>query len=173
MIHITLKDYKSKYLLVADLVEGLRNENKQLKNENAINIARLGDAKNLHEFDSDQIHELKLKVEDLQARLENEKMDLRALRDLYDKKCYDCERFHEELKTAKRELCNIISEKERIEEKLKTYELDDYVCIPDEYYHKLRADEVDAERFRTERDKRNSNRRKRRAAKKVAQGKPD
>lgn len=188
MIHITLKDYKRKAIMLGALVDELRKENKKLKDENAINRARLGDAKNLHEFDSDQIRDLKLKVgdlnsriEDLHERLEKEQSDNCELQNLYSAKCKECDeakahslRLADSYNRTAGEKAALEAAKKAAEDKFEKcygiYEREGYVVVKEDYYSQLLTD---AEKFRSERDKHNANRRKRRAAKKASHGKPE
>ena len=176
MIHITLKDYKRKATMLEALVDELRKENKNLKDENAINRARLADAKNLHEFDSDQIRDFKLKVgdlnsriEDLHERLEKEQSDNCELQNLYsakckefDDKCAECKALNEESDALSDSLDNLLQDNAKLEEKLNAYEREGYVVVKEEHYSKLK-DVYDKKL--AENEIRNANRRKRRAAK--------
>lgn len=123
------------------------------------------------------IKDLKAKLEDLKSsntelseRLEKEMSDNCELQNLYSEKCKECETLKTKIEIDNMTIDDLIQKKEAFAEKLKAYDRDGYVVVKEDHYEQLKAD---AEKFREEREKHNANRRKRRAAKKVAQGKPE
>lgn len=128
-------------------------------------------------YRDDLIKDLKAKLEDLKSsntelseRLEKEMSDNCELQNLYSEKCKECETLKTKIEIDNMTIDDLIQKKEAFAEKLKIYEREGNVVVKADYYYQLKAD---AEKFREEREKHNANRRKRRAAKKVAQGKPD
>ena len=131
-------------------------------------------------YRDDLIKDLKAKVEDLKSsntelseRFEKEQSDNCELQNLYSEKCKECEELQEYAKGLSAECDRIEADKKAIEDKFEKhygiYEREGYVVVKEDFYSQVLTD---AEKFREEREKHNANRRKRRAAKKVAQGKP-
>lgn len=128
-------------------------------------------------YRDDLIKDLKAKLEDLKSsntelseRLEKEMSDNCELQNLYSEKCKEYDSAEAIIEAHVKELTFIRNQMDIINQKLKIYEHEGNVVVNADYYYQLKAD---AEKFREEREKHNANRRKRRAAKKVAQGKPE
>ena len=135
------------------------------------------DLKETLDLRDDDIKELRSRLEDLKSystelseRLEKEMSDNCELQNLYSEKCKECETLKTKIEIDNITIDDLIQKKEAFAEKLKAYEQDGYVVVKEDHYNQLRTD---AEKFREEREKHNANRRKRRAAKKVAHAKPD
>ena len=129
------------------------------------------------QYRDDLIKEVKAKLEDLKSsnaelseRLEKEMSDNCELQNLYSEKCKECETLKTKIEIDNMTIDDLIQKKEAFAEKLKVYEQEGYVVVKEDHYEQLRTD---AEKFREDRERHNASRRKRRAAKKVAQGKPD
>lgn len=128
-------------------------------------------------YRDDLIKDLKAKLEDLKSsntelseRLEKEMSDNCELQNLYSEKCKECESLKTKIEIDNMTIDDLIQKKEAFAEKLKAYDRDGYVVVKEDHYEQLRTD---AEKFREDRERHNASRRKRRAAKKVAQGKPE
>lgn len=138
-------------------------------------------------YRDDLIKDLKAKIEDLKSsktelseRLEKEQSDNCELQNLYSEKCKECDavkahaiKLADSYNRIAEEKAALEAVKKAVEDKFEKYyglyEREGYVVVKEDYYSQLLTD---AEKFREEREKHNANRRKRRAAKKVAQGKP-
>ena len=128
-------------------------------------------------YRDDLIKDLKAKLEDLKSsntelseRLEKEMSDNCELQNLYSEKCKEYDSAEAIIEAHVKELTFIRNQMDIINQKLKAYDRDGYVVVKEDHYEQLRTD---AEKFREDRERHNASRRKRRAAKKVAQGKPD
>lgn len=114
-----------------------------------------------------QLEDIKSAKTELSERLEKEQSDNCELQNLYSDKCKECDALDDKLALVNADLDKLTKEKEIQDGDKGGCAM---VTVEVEYLERLKED---AEKFRAERAKHNENRRKRRAAKKVAHGKPE
>lgn len=141
-----------------ELVERYNNLDKKLRDMDDEIIVRNEEIKELHS----QLADVKSSRVELSERLEKEQSDNCELQNLYAGKCKECDSLDDKLALVNAKVDRLTREKAVLEDTLNAYVEGELVTLTADNYNALKAD---AEKFRSERDKHNANRRKRRAAK--------